>query len=122
MERIVVEWINPSKSSDVSRSDSDNEDDVEVFPTEKMTQREVEIALGVDPIPRSSSRARGIKKAKTHGALLSKGKGKRFMTGEEENMVIGFIGFVIKFGCTISNQDSEEQTFLSKNTLCYVIM
>ena len=76
----VAEWLNPSKPSNLPHSDSDEEDDDEVFPGEVTTWRQVEIAMGVDPTPRSSSRIRASKRAKTsHGASSSKGKGKNPM-------------------------------------------
>jgi hypothetical protein len=82
----VVEWINPPKASNVHCSDSDEDD--EVFPGEKTTWRQVEIAMGVDPTPRSSARVRASKKAKTsHGASSSKGKGKRARHEEEEDIL-----------------------------------
>ena len=86
---MVVEWLNLPKPSNVSHSDSDEEDDDEVFPGEVTTWRQVELAMGVDPKSRSSSRTRALKKAKTtHGASSSRGKGKRVML-EEGDKVTG---------------------------------
>lgn len=57
------------------------------FFLERITWRKVEVAIEVDPTPRSSWRDNASMKAKTtHATSSFKGKGKRLMTGAEENI------------------------------------
>jgi hypothetical protein len=84
----VTEWIIPAGPSRASRSDSDEDEDDEVFPGEKTTWRDVEKAMGIDLASRSSSRVTTSKKAKTtHGASSSKRKEKRPRHEEEEDIL-----------------------------------
>lgn len=66
--------------------------------------------MEVDPIPMSSSRVGSSKKAKTtHGALLSKEKGKRLVTGKKNDIwSLDSSDSSSNSDATQSNSDNEE--------------